>query len=204
MASETTIVSWLASLLLVLQRFVRLIIAPYKTARTIVQERDITQSIIILALVLVYIIWAHHIRPYATSPYIIFLLTVFQLGVKSSYFYVFFRFASQEKVSYKAFFVGYTYTLLPTLMWFMLNSLLFVLIPPPRRFSLPGTWFSIVYIAIGTALFFWKVIMEYLITRFSSKARLSRVVYSWILFVMLFLPYMYVLYQLKIIRLPII
>jgi hypothetical protein len=77
---------------------------------------------------------------------------------------------------FRKFFVGWCYTLVPTVCWFFGTSLLYLLLPPPRTTKLSGIVFSFVYLTISTVLLLWKIILSYLTLRFGLRLGLGRIV----------------------------
>ncbi len=98
----------------------------------------------------------------------------------------------------------YSYSLLPTLIWFTTTSILYLLIPPPRSLSLLGKGFSIFFISFSLTILFWKLMLTYLALRFSLKISFYRIIYFMILYLCWFLPYSLILYNLKIFKVPFI
>lgn len=164
--------SFIVSLLLVLNRFVGLIITPYQTMRRISIDRDYGQLGIILFLIFLYF--------YVTSPfrYAVFLLN-FTLTVL--YFYIMGK-LSRKDIRFDSALMLFGYTMLPTLIWFATNALLYVVLPPPRTFSLLGASFSIVFIAFSISLLLWKIILLYLAARFTIRQGFYRVMYTIVLY----------------------
>ncbi len=71
--------------------------------------------------------------------------------------------------------LGWGYTLLPTVCWFFMTSLLYVLLPPPRTTSFAGIAFSVLFLVVSATLFFWKLTLGYLTLRFGLKLDLARI-----------------------------
>jgi hypothetical protein len=71
--------------------------------------------------------------------------------------------------------LGWGYTLLPTLLWFVTTSILYAIIPPPRSVSAAGVAFSVFYLVFSTAMLAWKVTLGYLTLRFGLKLDLPRI-----------------------------
>lgn len=71
--------------------------------------------------------------------------------------------------------LGWGYTMLPTVCWFFMTSLLYILIPPPRTTSLAGIAFSALFLMVSATLFFWKLTLGYLTLRFGLKLDLARI-----------------------------
>jgi hypothetical protein len=96
----------------------------------------------------------------------------------------------------------WTYTLLPTLIWFYSTLLFYFLIPPPRTTSLLGKSFSVFYIAFSVSLLVWKLILVYLSLRFSLRIHLYRVIYYILIYLALSTPLWIFLYNSGISRIP--
>ncbi len=73
------------------------------------------------------------------------------------------------------FALAWAYTLIPTLLWFLATSLLFVILPPPRTTSPQGIAFSIMFLVFSATLFFWKIMLAYLALRFAMKLDLIKI-----------------------------
>ena len=99
-------------------------------------------------------------------------------------------------------FMTWTYTLLPTLIWFYTTLLFYFLIPPPRTTSFLGKSFSIFYIALSVSLLLWKLILVYLSIRFSLRVHLYRVIYYMLIYLALSIPLWLFLYNNGISRVP--
>lgn len=201
------------SLVLVWRNLFRLIFYPYATMRKINQEKDWLQVGIIFFLVYLYFIFASAIRNKTINPlvishssllsFILFLLT-FSLVV------IFFNFLGWLMIKTKSsstivpLIFSFSYSLLPTLIWFFSTSLFYLFLPPPRTFSILGKLFSLFFVTFSIVLLFWKTILFYLSLRFSLKLEFYQILYAVILFLIWFLPYSVLMYQLKIFRIPFI
>ncbi len=192
-----------ASLILVLRNFFLLIFSPYKTIRKISNEKDYLQVFIILIIIFLYFKFAYFLKgdPYPAT--ITFLIFIFHFSVTVTFFYILAK-LSDRGLSLSSFIFTLTYSLIPTLVWFASNSLLYVFIPPPRTFSILGKGFSIFFIAYSISLLSWKIILTYLALRFSTRQGFYRIVYILALFLVWFIPYSLFLYQYKLFRIPFI
>lgn len=94
------------------------------------------------------------------------------------------------------------YSLIPTLMWFFATSLAYLVLPPPRHDTLLGKAFSLLFITFSVSLFFWKGILYYLTLRFGLQLDLKRILGVSLVFFPLLFGYAYILYQLKIFKVP--
>lgn len=202
--------AFFASLLFVLRNFFGLIFYPYKTMRVIAQEKDRLQLYIIFALVYCYFIAGNIIRNKTLHPFVIssssltsfaffiitfFLVTTFFWGI---------NIARSKKTSFASLVFTFAYSLLPTLIWFFTTSLLFLLLPPPRTTSFLGQSFSVVFLIFSLSLLWWRLILLYLSVRFSLKTNFYTTVFYILLFLLWFLPFSYLMFYLKIFRIPFI
>lgn len=171
--------------------------------RKISLNKDYGQIFIIFLTIFLYFKFAYFLRnkPYpATLTFLVFILH-FLLTI--TFFYVLNR-ASNNTIQFSSFVFTLSYCLIPTLIWFASSSVLYIIVPPPRSFSILGGGFSIFFISYSVSLLFWKVILMYLALRFSTRLGFYRIIYMMILFVIWFIPYSIFLYNLKIFRIPFI
>ncbi len=110
----------------------------------------------------------------------------------------------QKNPSLKVLIVLWSYSLLPTVFWFFLTSLLYIALPPPRTFSIPGKIFTIFFTASSISLAIWKGILYYLTLRFGLKFDLIRIILTTILIIPLIILYSFKMYQWGIFRIPFI
>lgn len=106
--------------------------------------------------------------------------------------------------NFKTIFLPWSYSLLPTLLWFWATGFFYFLLPPPRTASFLGQAFSFLFIAFSFGLFFWKGVLYYLTLRFGMKLDFLRIAgVSIILFPAGFF-YAILMYRLGIFRVPFI
>lgn len=98
--------------------------------------------------------------------------------------------------------ITWSYTLLPTLLWFYSTFFFYLLIPPPRSLSSGGQLFSIFYIAFSGSLLIWKLILVYLSIRFSLRVHLFRIMYYILIYLTLSIPLWVTLYKQGVSRIP--
>jgi hypothetical protein len=104
----------------------------------------------------------------------------------------------------KGFALGWGYTLVPTVVWFWMTSLLYVALPPPRTTSAPGILFSIVYLLISATLLFWKIMLSYLSLRFGLRLDFAKILIVCMIVLPILGVYSYGMYRLGIFRIPFI
>lgn len=200
---KNIIIDFVTSCVIVLRRFNLLIFLPYKTMRKISKENDYEQLFFLYLLVYVYFYGAYRIRPTDVIPLVSFISFFGLFIITVSFFYLFSRMFSKD-IRVSSFVFTLSYSLFPTLIWFITNSLFYYFLPPPRTLSILGKAFSIFFIAFSISLLVWKLILIYCAIRFSSKFGFYRIMYSFILYLCLLIPASLLLYQLNIFRIPFI
>ncbi|MDO8497444.1 MAG: hypothetical protein Q7S61_02765 [bacterium] len=200
---KTVVVSWLASFLLLMQRFFLLIISPYPTMRKISMDRDTIQAILIFLCIWIYFQIADIFKKSHIHPTLVFLIFCFNFVCSIFFCYGFSRIFGQKN-SIRSYMLTFSYSLLPTLVWFTVNSFLYALLPPPRQLTLMGKAFSVFFVSFSISLLVWKIILFYLALRFSTRLPFYRLVFILVLYVSIFLPYSVLLYTFKIFRVPFI
>jgi hypothetical protein len=154
---------------------------PYITYRQLTKiDKDYWQIIYIYLLVFVYFLISSIIRLGFFNPYILtvkfnVLILSFLLGffgvvflIKISSFLIF-----KKNIVTRTLILLWSYTLLPTLLWFYITSFMYLILPPPRSTSFLGKAYSLVFLSFSMFAFFWKLILYYLTVRFSLKASLN-------------------------------
>ena len=202
MVFEGFISGVLASIYLYLRRIVLLAIFPYKTMRRISEENDFWQIVLIFISIIIYFLLANRFREYDYEPFVLLLMTLFHYLATVIFFYLFTQIIGFASTKLQPFLFTFAYALIPTLVWFSINSWLYALLPPPRTVSILGKAFSIGYIAFSSAVLMWKVILMYLAIRFSTKLKFFQIVYVVILYLVAIIPYSIFLYSLRFFRIP--
>jgi len=200
-----------SSIIIFIHHINGLIFRPYKAIRKISQEDDKLQLLIIFGFIYLYFIYGNIIRNKTIHPFIIstktsinvFFFTLTFLLV-TSYFYTFAKLITDQQQRYRSYLFTFTYSMLPTYIWFIITSTLYLLIPPPRTASFPGLVLSGLFLVFSLTMFFWRINLLYLSIRFSSKMSFYQIVFSQVIFSLWFIPYCYFLYQMRVFRIPFI
>ena len=174
--------------------------------RKISYEKDYYQPIIIISLVFIYFKFIYYLRDKIYSATLIYFLFIINVLLTIIFFYLLSKLFSKNKkeVTFSSFVFTFSYSLFPTIIWFLSTSILFIFLPPPRTFSILGKGFSIFFVAYSMSLLIWKLIIGYLAMRFSSKQNFFKIIYMIILYLIWFIPYSIFLYQFKLFRIPFI
>lgn len=202
MVFERFISGVLATIYLYLRRIVLLTIFPYRTIRRISEENDFGQIVLIFVTITVYFLLANRFREYDYEPFVLVLMTLFHYLATVIFFYLFTQIIASGNTKLQPFLFTFAYALIPTLVWFSINSWLYAIIPPPHTVSILGKAFSIGYIAFSSAILMWKVILMYLAIRFSTKLKFFQIVYVVLLYLVAIIPYSIFLYSLRFFRVP--
>lgn len=183
---------------------------PYETYRKIIARSDPWETVFIWFVLAGYFAVSSLVKTAAFRP---FLLTrrFIILGGASLVTYIlvvvilyllalFFKGTGRLK----SVAIGWAYTLIPTVIWFLATSILYIILPPPRTTSLAGTVYSVIYLIFSSVLFFWKAMLSYLTLRFSMRLDLTRAVGVFSIFIILTVIYSFFMYKIGIFRVPFI
>lgn len=185
------------SFILFLRHSIGLIFTPYATMRKISLESTWRESQWIFLLAIIYFLITNTVRFWINGllgAIGLFIVSVLLLAALPS--------GGIFKEKLNRMFVTWSYTLLPTLIWFYTTLLFYFLIPPPRTTSVLGKSFSVFYIALSVSLLLWKLILVYLSIRFSLRVHLYRVIYYMLIYLTLSIPLWIFLYNSGISRIP--
>lgn len=174
--------------------------------RKINEEEDRYQPAIIIGIIFIYFKFIYYLRDKIYPATFVFLIFILNFFLTVCFYYLLSKIFNKNKKEIKlsSFIFTYIYSLMPTLIWFLSTSILYIFLPPPRTFSLMGKGFSILFIAYSMSLLVWKFILVYLSLRFSSKLNFYKIIFMMILFLIWFIPYSVLLYQFRLFRIPFI
>lgn len=96
----------------------------------------------------------------------------------------------------------WSYSLLPTLLWFIFTSIMYLLLPPPRTLTYPGKIYSLLYLIISLTLLFWKLILYYLTLRFGLKFDLFKILKASLIIFPILTLFSIAMYRLNIFKIP--
>lgn len=185
-----------------------LIIKPYETYRRITHEASVLELLYIGVLLSVYFALASVVKTSAFRPFMMTATFVKLASAAGAGFLLLIAtfwltgllVGSSGKL--KGLVMGWAYTLIPTLSWFLATSVLYLILPPPRTTSLSGVVFSLVFLIFSAAILFWKIMFSYLTLRFGLKLEMKKI----LIVAAISLPiagfYSYLMYRLGIFKVP--
>jgi len=190
------------------RNMVGLVTKPYETYRTIVNHGSLWEILPLSLLVSSYLIIASLVktatfRPYMlTKHFIVLALAVGTMyGLVVGLVWIIGKMVG-GKGNLRGVVLGWAYTLVPTVCWFLATSLLYMVIPPPRTDRPLGMLFSLLFLFFSSVLFFWKLVLSYLTLRFSLKIDLFRIVIISIVTIPVVVLYSVGMYRLGIFKIP--
>lgn len=190
------------------RNLVGIAVRPYETCRRIAREGSAWELVFVAVVLSVYFAFASMVKTAAFRPYLLtkhFVILSLASAVSAFLVAGALWFASVlvgGAGSFKRFLIAWGYTLIPTVLWFLMTSVLYVVLPPPRTERLAGIAFSVLYIVMSTALLLWKIILAYLSVRFVMRLPLWRIVIAFAMAGPFIALYGAATYAMRIFRIP--
>lgn len=182
---------------------------PYKTTREVAIKKPLLPACIIGLLIWVYFTFAVvvkfglHAEPLFLTSNLgrLFYAVVVTFLIISISIYTASRFFG-GRGQMRSVFSVWSFSYIPTLLWFFITTIFYVILPPPRTQSLPGQLFSIFYLFLSLGLFLWKVLLYFLTLRHAMKLSLWQTARTTFVLWPLFAAYFLVLNRLEIFKIP--
>lgn len=158
-----------------------IILRPYEAMRSVAERGSLAEFLFVALALGVYFALASVIKTAAFRP---FLLTrqfiSLACAAAAGYFLACGIIWSVSRRmggrgGFRSLAVAWGYSLIPTVCWFLLTSLLYLVLPPPRTTSLAGITFSVLFLVFSVSMLIWKIMLGYLAIRFSLKLDLGRI-----------------------------
>ncbi len=185
-----------------------LVTKPYETYRKIINHGSCWELVPLAIFIGSYLGIASLVKIAAFRPYILtkqfvvlWLAVVMTYGLVVGLLWTFGKVVG-GKGEIKSIALGWAYTLIPTTIWFLATSLLYILIPPPRTGRPLGILFSLLFLLFSSVLFFWKIILSYLTLRFSLKLDLFRIFITFFITIPIVVLYSFGMYRLGVFKIP--
>lgn len=200
----------LVALASVVRTSVGLIVRPYETYRRLTQKANLWEALSIWVILAVYFAAVSLVKTAAFLPFylsrqfiVLFSAAAGGYVLATVLLWVWARILG-GRGSLQQVAVAWAYTLIPTLLWFWFAMFLWLILPPPRTTSALGIGFSIVFIAISTAILFWKILLSYLVLRFSMRFDLIRIGTVFAIVIPFLTFYSVVMFRMGIFKIPFI
>lgn len=184
---------------------------PYQTFRSLSFTKPFNQLFFIGLLILIYLLLSTFAKEGLTTNPFFLTKSIIKAGIALSF--TFLISATSIFLVGKLFGgIGYlsslillwAFSLLPTLSWFLLSTIFYVLIPPPRTMSVKGQIFSLLFLSFSLACFFWKGILYYLTLRIGLKLKATKIFLVSLVIFPLGALYAFILLKLGIFSVPFI
>lgn len=184
---------------------------PYDTYRKLAQGKNVIHVVPVFMLCLIYFGWTTLIHVGLRSHPLLISFNFVKVGSASAatFLIILGTLVGVSRVfggkgSIKTVFLPWSYSLLPTLVWFFTTSLLWLLFPPPRTASAQGQFLSFLFIVFSLFLFYWKGVLYYLTLRFGMRLDFFRILGVSLVVFPLGALYAVILYKVGIFRIPFI
>lgn len=183
--------------------------SPYITYRKLANDKtDARLVVFILLLVILYFAFASLVRTGMHNPYLLTLkFNTLILGAGVGFMGMIFVLFTLGRIlgnvtTFKTLFILWSFSLLPTLMWFFFTSFFYLILPPPRTLSILGKLFTLWFVFFTAAIFLWKIILYYLTLRFGLRFDLFKIAAVSLIISPLIVSYSVAMYKLGIFRIP--
>ncbi len=185
-----------------------LVLRPYETYRRIIDRGRTGELTVIAALLCLYFALASVVKVATFRPFLLtrqFVILCLAAAVGWGVVVITIWSAGwifKAKVRLETIAIAWGYTLLPTVAWFFVTSLLYVILPPPRTTSAIGVTFSVFFLVFSVTLLWWKAMLSYLTIRFALKLNLPRIVAVYVVIVPVLAAYSVLMYRWGIFKVP--
>lgn len=198
-------------LVLFLRHTIGSVQSPYETYRELSKGNHLLQVVPIFLLCISYFGWSSLVH-HGVSAHPFYLTASFTkvlLGSLGTFGIVLLSLVVVGRLvggigGFRTIILPWTYSLLPTILWFFTTSGMTLLFPPPRTLSFLGQLFSFLFISFSIFLLFWKGILYYLTLRFGMKLDMGKIFLASLILFPLGALYALFMYQAGIFRIPFI
>lgn len=183
--------------------------APYVTYRKLSGENvKLHQTFVIIFIVVMYFLFVSTLRMGVHNPFLLTVKFNSLLAASTAGFVgmiILFYFLGKltgGSGTLRKIYILWSFSLMPTLVWFFTTSFLYIILPPPRTISLLGKLYSGVFIAFSLSVFLWKIVLYYLTLRFSLRLDLWKIAQVSAVVIPAVIIYSLIMYRLGIFRIP--
>lgn len=184
---------------------------PKETYVRMAKEKRYWQMVLIFLLVFFSLMWEMAVKHgvfrnpmfFAVNLFGLFGVILGSFGILGSLLY-FLGKSVGKTGELKVTLLLWSFTYIPTIIWFSIISFLFYIFPPPRSQTAQGYLLSGLIIVFSIALFYWKLLLYYLTLRVGFKLRLRQIIIVSGLFFPVAAGYSYMLYRAGVFKVPFI
>lgn len=182
---------------------------PYKTTRTVAIKKPLLPIFLIGLLIWTYLTFAVVVRfGLHTGPLFLtynlgrlfYSIIITYLIVSISIYFISRIFGGKGQI--QSVFSVWAFSYIPTFLWFLMTTIFYIILPPPRTQSIPGQIFSIFYLFLSLGLLSWKILLYFLTLRHAMKLTLWQTIRTTLVLWSLFIAYFLVLNRLEIFKIP--
>lgn len=171
--------------------------------RTIYFDGTYKETYFIFMMIFIFFNLSNYVKNETSNPVLLLAIVLVQLIMTIIFFGIFSKILNLNKKFYfKKYFTLFSYSLIPTIVFFYVNTLLYGILPPPRSNTVLAEIFSIMFISFATSIFFWKIIILYLAVRYSTALKFFTILYTILIYISIVLPYSILLLKLNLFRIP--
>jgi hypothetical protein len=170
---------------------------PFDNFRRVTKHKNPLVSLPIWFLIFVYFFLSGFIyRKSSMIAILLFSFFVLIFLIISSIF--------RKKIIFQEILNVWSFSYLPTLLWFWVNLLLYVFLPPPRSHFFSGYIFAFVYLFFSLLCLYVKIICLFVLFKFVIKLNLTKTIVSMFVIWGVVICLGIVLYHLHLFRIPFI
>ncbi len=182
---------------------------PYKTTRAVAMKKPLLAILIIGCLVWVYLTFAVVVKfGLHTGPLFLtaslgrlfytIVMTFFLVSI--SMYFVSRLFGGKGQI--QSVFSVWSFSYIPTILWFFITTVSYVILPPPRTQSFAGQLFSVFYLFLSLGLLSWKVLLYFLTLRHAMRLTLWQTMRTTFVLWPLYMAYFLFLNRMEIFKIP--
>ncbi len=170
------------------------------TMRRIVINKPLFSLVAFFFLTWIYLFFAQAVKTGINIGEVFYAITVTFVFISASMYWVGKLFGG--KGEFISVLCVWVFSYIPTLFWFILTTILFILLPPPRTQSMPGQIFSVFFIFISLGLLLWKLLLYFLTLRFSLKLNLWQMMRTTMVLFPLYTLFFLLMNRMQIFKVP--
>lgn len=142
---------------------------PFENWRKVANHKNPFIAAPIWVLIIIYFTLSGFI--YRKSSLVAFLIFAFFIIV-----FILISFAFRKKLYFRELFNVWSFSYLPTILWFWITFFLFFILPPPRNHDFFGFIFSLIYLFFSLFCLYLKIICLFVVFKYVVKLSLIKTI----------------------------